>query len=132
MPKGHKILVVDDDARIVDGVARMLRDYWDVVTAYSVPQALEIIARGHVEAVLTDWNMPLGGGERVLEAALLAELPVVIYSGGLAFQDPAMAGAFCCLTKPSSTAEVDGALWRALSNSRSEVNIPVTKEVGHG
>lgn len=123
VPKGRLILVVDDDTTLVTATVRHLRNYWDMVAVDNVPDALKALAESKIEVVLTDWNMPHGGGKRVLDAALEMGIPVVVRSGGLAFRDPAMKGASAVLAKPSSTPEIDRALWRALSQAKNEDNI---------
>lgn len=58
----YRLLVVDDEAFITDGLARLLegiREYGlDVYKAYSAIEALELLNRASVDIVITDIQMP--------------------------------------------------------------------------
>lgn len=73
------LLVVDDDVLYGRALARLMKNHWRVVKCSStVGQALVEMATGQYDVVLSDWNMPDGGGERVIQEATV---PVVIYTG---------------------------------------------------
>lgn len=85
------VLFVDDETRILDGLARMLRpqrDRIEVVTAPGGREALSILANRQIDAVVSDMRMPCMDG-----AALLAEVrhlypfPVRIILSGQSDQD---------------------------------------------
>lgn len=70
------ILIVDDEPMVIRAVARVLRSRGFEVLSAADP----IEARAHYAAadvVLSDWNMPNGGGQRVLDES---PKPVVIHS----------------------------------------------------
>lgn len=63
------ILFVDDEQRILDGLRRMfrpMRHEWTTVFATSGPAALEELARGHFDVVVTDMRMPGMDGAQLL------------------------------------------------------------------
>ncbi len=67
-----RILFVDDEARVLDGLRRMLhsqRHAWTMHFALGGSEALEVLAEHPVDVILTDMRMPVMDG-----AALLAEV----------------------------------------------------------
>lgn len=94
-PKGPKaertiaaltLLVVDDDLAVGRAVARILRSKVIVELASGVDEALEKLRSCPFDLVLSDLQMPAGGGRRLYET-LLTEAPelagrVVFISGG--------------------------------------------------
>lgn len=52
------ILVVDDEPRSVETIARVLDDDFDVLTAHDGEQALEVLAANPIEIILADQRMP--------------------------------------------------------------------------
>lgn len=82
---GHTILVVDDDRQMLDMLQVMLgRAGYVVLLADGAVQALEMLEREPVGAVVLDIMMPVRSGIEVLEHIRwnpkLAKLPVVILS----------------------------------------------------
>lgn len=64
----EKILVVDDEPNVLASHRRQLRDLFDVSSAESGPEALEILKRdGPFSVVLTDMRMPGMTGIELLE-----------------------------------------------------------------
>ena len=62
------VLVVDDEASIRDLVTVMLSDEgYDVVSAQNGQEALQLVAETRPDLVLTDWMMPVMGGEKLLQ-----------------------------------------------------------------
>jgi CheY-like chemotaxis protein len=82
---GRRVLVVDDDALILEVTAAMLHDLGcEVVTALCGEDALERLERDHgIEILITDINMPeMDGYELVDKArALRNGLKVIMLSG---------------------------------------------------
>jgi DNA-binding NtrC family response regulator len=53
------VLLVDDDANLLDGLCRALRrEPYDIVTAWSAEEALEILRDRPVDVVISDQEMP--------------------------------------------------------------------------
>ncbi|MBG0774850.1 MAG: HDOD domain-containing protein [Desulfovibrionaceae bacterium] len=65
-----KVLFVDDEQQILDGLRRMLRHKardWDMDFAISGARALEVLAEHPVDVLVTDMRMPEMDGGRLLE-----------------------------------------------------------------
>ncbi|MGC9196423.1 MAG: HDOD domain-containing protein [Syntrophobacteraceae bacterium] len=65
-----KILFVDDEANVLDGLRRILRDMrreWEMEFASSGEQAIEILGSIAIDVVVTDMRMPGMDGRRLLE-----------------------------------------------------------------
>jgi DNA-binding NtrC family response regulator len=55
----HKVLFVDDEPNVTKALKRALRgEHYDILTADSADEALEILARESVDVVVSDENMP--------------------------------------------------------------------------
>ncbi|ESR23592.1 PleD family two-component system response regulator [Lutibaculum baratangense] len=103
-----RVLVVDDipaNVRLLE--ARLSAEYFEVVTAFNGPDALEIIERGECDIVLLDIMMPgMDGFEvcrRIKENPATFHIPVVIVTALDAQEDRVRgleAGADDFLTKP--------------------------------
>ena len=83
-PARSRLLVVDDEPLILEGLTRLLatRDY-DVVTANGGCEALIAIGKQQFDAILLDLGMPDLSGNEVLRfvADRSAETPVIVVSG---------------------------------------------------
>jgi two-component system, cell cycle sensor histidine kinase and response regulator CckA len=84
--RGELVLVVDDDLKLLQALARMLKSLgFQVVTASDGEDALSVVESlsTPIDAVLTDVVMPrLGGPEMVERLAHRGLRPVVIYMSG--------------------------------------------------
>jgi len=82
---GRKVLVVDDDALVVDVTAAMLDDLGcEVVTALCGDEALERLKQDQsIEILITDINMPDMDGYELVERAraIRSGLKVIMLSG---------------------------------------------------
>lgn len=68
-----RILFVDDEENVLDGIRRTLRDMrekWDTSFASSAHAALEIMAAGEVDVVVTDMRMPGMDGMQLLSQVM--------------------------------------------------------------
>lgn len=75
-----KILVVDDDVVSRETLAEILRKCrYDVVTAESGREALEILAEGDCRMVISDWVMPEVNGPTLCRAIREGEFSSYIY-----------------------------------------------------
>jgi response regulator RpfG family c-di-GMP phosphodiesterase len=54
----HKLLVVDDEPAITRMLERLLREEFDVVTALSGPEALELLTVHDIALIISDQRMP--------------------------------------------------------------------------
>ncbi|WP_438025987.1 response regulator [Sorangium sp. So ce233] len=69
-----RVLVVDDEQRMLDSIAAILSDDVDVTTCRSAHRALEMLQTGQFHVVCSDYKMPGMNGEELLTR--VAELPV--------------------------------------------------------
>jgi HD-like signal output (HDOD) protein len=71
MPQHLRLLFVDDEARLLDGIVRMLRpmrEQWEVVTANSGQAGLAIMEQAPADIVISDMRMPEMDGAQFLSA----------------------------------------------------------------
>jgi CheY-like chemotaxis protein len=82
----HTVLIVDDDAAVLDVIASMLEDIGcEVVCAHSGDEALETLTRQpNISILITDINMPGMDGHELAERAksISPELRILQLSGG--------------------------------------------------
>ncbi|MBU1699220.1 MAG: response regulator [Candidatus Eisenbacteria bacterium] len=63
----HKILLVDDEQKVLAGLKRLLRrEPYDVYTANSAEEGLDILERENIGAVISDQQMPGMSGTEFL------------------------------------------------------------------
>ena len=119
-PSAPVILVVDDEASIVDAMERVLRkEDFEVLTAPDGRTALERIRQQPVHVVLTDLRMPGMTGEDLLKAvkSLAPEIEVVVMTayGTIANAVDAMRyGAYDFVSKPLKRADVVSTIRKAV------------------
>jgi len=66
----RKVLFVDDEAKVLKGLERMLRSMrreWDMVFVAGGPEALEILDEEPFDVVVTDMRMPVMDGAQLLQ-----------------------------------------------------------------
>lgn len=76
-PTTRTLLIVDDEADILDAVERLFRKDYEVLTAQSVDEAHEILESNHPQVVLSDQRMPTRSGVEFL-AELRIEHPEMV------------------------------------------------------
>lgn len=87
-PEGLKIVVVDDDASTLAAVRELLRMTFpaaNVISVSNTESAMAVTRRERPDVVLTDLDMP-GGGGSVLTAAMRADprtedIPIIVITG---------------------------------------------------
>lgn len=106
-----RILMVDDDHRLLDAMARQFRahrDRWEFVTAQEGSEALRLAGEQHFDLIITDLMMPITDGIEVI-VALRRDHPtskILAMSGGgqKLGKEPLewakLLGAHACLEKP--------------------------------
>jgi len=82
-----KILFVDDEQFVLDGLNRLLREYrnrWELRPALNGKEALEIVENETIDMIISDVRMPEMNGLEMLAAIKadrdLQEIPVIIIS----------------------------------------------------
>jgi CheY-like chemotaxis protein len=109
-----KVLVVDDEQTVLTLTKSALQNNYDVTTASSGKQALELLLHGLVpHLVLLDLNMPeMGGWDtfiRIRDIGKLHKTPIAIYTTSEDPKDKAKAkelGAVDYIKKPAAKAEM--------------------------
>lgn len=121
-----RILLVDDDPAVIRGLWRVLRRHrpeYQVNTAAGAAQALDALSELSYDIVITDLQMPGGGGNAVLEALtrLYPETARVVHSSQLESSDTYhRQAAHAVLAKPASESEIVAGVERALQRVASE------------
>jgi DNA-binding NtrC family response regulator len=119
-PDGRRLLIVDDDATMRDIVAAVAAmDGWPAVHASSGGEALRLLREAPTSfaLVVTDVEMPGGGGLELMEAARRSglRLPFVVMSGSPRWRGPASEkGALRFMVKPFRLSELRAALRMAV------------------
>lgn len=62
-----RVLVVDDEQRMLDSIAAILSDDVDVTTCMSAHRALDLLQTGQFHVVCSDYKMPGMNGEELLK-----------------------------------------------------------------
>lgn len=92
--KHRRILFVDDEVRVLEGIQRMLRpmrDEWEVRTSDSGPKALTMLEAEPFDVVVSDMRMPGMDGAELLQAVMQRHPQVVrIILSGQADRDSLM------------------------------------------
>lgn len=116
-----RILVIDDEAVIRDGVKRILeRSGMDVSTSSGGRTALAMIQETDFDLVVTDLKMPGMNGIEVLKAikVLQPEVPVIIITGYSTVDtavDAMKNGAFDYIAKPFTPEQITEKVGKALA-----------------
>ena len=122
------ILVVDDDAQVLEVVGEMLRlEGYDVATAHDGREALARFRDATFDLVITDLIMPDKEGlETIAEMkSLNAQIPVIAMSGGgrigaTGYLEPARyIGAAATLAKPFTRSELVSLVGSVLAEADS-------------
>ena len=102
MSKSIRVLFVDDDPSFRLGLAAVLRlEGFVTATAATCREALDELARGSVDVLFVDVNLPDGSGFDLLPRPDAASVIVVTAEPSLSVADEALSlGAWDCLAKP--------------------------------
>src|SRR5256712_8847525 len=127
--KGSKVLVVDDEPAERDGLARLVGQWgYEVETAASGEEALELVETHHPAVVVTDLVLPEMDGLTLLQklretgrppAVLLVTGHATVESAGAAMRH----GAFDYLTKPVDATRLQVLLEKSIEQE------PLSREV---
>ncbi|MCA9240448.1 MAG: response regulator [Planctomycetales bacterium] len=67
-----KVLFVDDEGTVLKAISRALNTDYDITTAYSSEEALQLMASRRYAVVVTDMRMPGGDGLWLINQAVSA------------------------------------------------------------
>lgn len=122
-----RVLCVDDEPRVLDGLNRLIGDSYTLTTATSGAEGLEILSREpEFDAVVSDMRMPGMDGARFLArvAVLHPRSPRVLLTGQAELQSAIQAinegGIFRFLCKPCGEAQLRATLAAAVRQHRLE------------
>ncbi|MHC6202594.1 sigma-54-dependent transcriptional regulator [Breznakiellaceae bacterium SP9] len=117
-----KLLVVDDERNIRDGLAEALAmDGYEVVTACDGAEGWKRFGKGDIDLVITDLRMPHLSGEELLKNIMTSSpgIPVLILTGHGTVENAVEAmrnGAYDFITKPLNLDRLSLLCKRALAN----------------
>lgn len=120
-----RILIVDDEEVILSGLKEMLEHFsYEILTAASGENALDILASQDVDLIIADINMPRIDGKQIFTAVqeIEPDTPIIIITGinvddGRAFAQSHQAYGF--LTKPIQLEDIKPLVDRALKKGRN-------------
>jgi CheY-like chemotaxis protein len=115
-----RLLVVDDDADILEALAGVLEDRHRVATAANGVEALELLKKERFDAMVLDLMMPLMDGETLIESMHEAGIvvPVVLASASADISALAQRLGVDHISKPYDVAALEAKLAR-LTGSQS-------------
>ena len=123
-PNRARILVVDDEANILEALDKVLsKEGHEVATAPNGRAALELLRRQPFDVMITDLRMPGMTGEDLLKAAktLTPEVEVVVMTAYGTVENAVEAmklGAYDFIAKPLKRAAIVAAVRKALDKAR--------------
>ncbi len=124
-PTRRRLLVVDDEEDMRDMARAMLEeDGWDVSTASSGSEAIDILKQELFDMVLLDLRLPIVDGFEVLRRARkFCSIPIVALSALSAVEDRKRfldLGGNDYITKPFTTQELRFRTWAAIREGQNE------------
>lgn len=125
-----KILIIDDEKNIRDGIKKSLEyEGYEVATAENGDKGIDIVYKGGIDLVITDLKMPEKTGEEFLKDVLDFDkhIPVIILTGHGNIEtavDMMSLGAYDFMTKPFNLDKMLLIIARALESK----NIKKTNE----
>lgn len=132
------LLIIDDEKNIREGLAANfeMEDY-NVKTAASGQEGLDLISRGDIDLVITDLRMPGVSGEEVLRrvATETPGIPVIILTGHGSIDaavDAMRHGAYDFLTKPLNLDQLGLIVKRALESRQIKIEHQALKQEADG
>ncbi|HEY4104210.1 MAG TPA: response regulator [Polyangiaceae bacterium] len=114
-----RLLLVDDDADILEALAGALEDRHQISTAKNGAQALELLKTRPFDAMVLDLMMPVMDGATVISTMRDAgiELSVVLASGNLEVGELALRFGVDHVIKPYDIAVLEGKLARIIGEN---------------
>jgi two-component system alkaline phosphatase synthesis response regulator PhoP len=133
----HRILIVDDEAHILQVLSLKLRNAgYDVLTAVDGEEAFEYASKQQPDLVITDFQMPYMTGLELCKAmarnAATASIPVLMLTArgyALEGEDLALGNIRDVLSKPFSPRAVVEKIERILRPTAGQINPQARSEV---
>ncbi len=129
------ILIVDDEKPTREGLRQSLEDDFDVYTAGTVEEAMNVLAADHIDLVLTDLRLGGEDGMALIEKVLLRPRPPICLLmtayGSISTAVEAMKrGAYDFVTKPVNIDELGLKIARAIKGRQTEQeNVQLRQQV---
>lgn len=139
-PRDHRpsVLIVDDNARLLRGLTRLLGEQFDVATAVSAAEATAMLADHPFDVVLADHQMPGTPGVQLL-VKVKQDYPKVVpilMSGEITPSVRKVAqneiGVCRLIEKPFRNAQIVEAIDAALAKQQQLQNEPSEEELTFG
>ena len=133
-PRSFTLLLVDDEPDIVDSLRRTFRKGFQVLTATSGEQAIEMLGQHPVDLVISDQRMPGVTGDQVLKAArgLQPEAIRILLTGYSDLESLVKcvneAGIYKYLSKPWEPEDLKLTVTRALEHKDLDRQLKVAAE----
>jgi DNA-binding NtrC family response regulator len=127
----NSILIVEEDATLADTIRQYLESHrWEAHVAYNCEQGLSKLENVHPDIVLTAHMLPGKSGLDVITSALAMDpqiktVMMADQGGEQVAVDAMKAGAFYCLPKPVSLAQLDVVLEKAMLQSQIETRLAI-------
>jgi len=135
-PAGPELLIVDDEAGIVEMLSIVFRkEGYRVATARSCAEGVALLEASRPDLVLTDVKMPDGSGFEILKRSreLAPSVPVVMitaYTTTKTAIEALKSGAYDYISKPFDVEEMKHVVARALERKRlSEENVALRERI---
>ncbi|MBI3815108.1 MAG: response regulator [Nitrospinae bacterium] len=134
-----KILVIDDEVKIAEGLAKMLSSWgYDAKSVTSGLKGIDCLRSGQFNLVITDLRMPDIGGIELLKRikASAPEIKIIVLSGSLGeinIPELSQLDIFRLLEKPVSKKDIRTAVEEALGMPQAKTEIKTdlkTTEIG--
>ncbi len=134
----HRILVVDDEAHILQVLSLKLRNAgYEVLTAVDGEEAYECAMKQQPDLVITDFQMPYMTGLELCKALAgnpaTASIPVLMLTArgyALESEDLALGNIRDVLSKPFSPRAVVEKIERVLQPVSGQINAPNRRSIG--
>jgi len=133
-----KVLIVDDEDRILQSITGVLEDEgFQVMTARSGEEAIEVFTRENPDVTLLDIWMPGIDGIEILKRLkwIYPDCQVIMISGHATISTAMTAvklGAFDFLEKPLSLDILTSTIHRAIDNRREGISVGRSDEILNG
>ncbi|HET7369508.1 MAG TPA: response regulator [Gammaproteobacteria bacterium] len=117
-----RVLIVDDDRAILEGLSMLLEENHETLTALDGEEALRILDREQIDIVILDMLMPVLDGAGVLRemSERGSSIPVIVISAHTDLQDRAQSlGAADAIAKPFDIAMLERKIAQLLEKKNS-------------
>ena len=120
-----KILIVEDDTDIHNLIKDILvKEKYEVVSAYSGTEAISLIEKNDIDLILLDLMLPGITGEEIIKK--VTDIPIIVISAKISTEDKVKSltfGANDYVTKPFDTSELLARIKVQLRMNKKEENL---------